>query len=348
MSQYSSNATGSSTSILLSLVTAYMASRVVHVAAELRIADLLADGAKSGEILAHETKAHTSSLRRLLRSLSSLGLVNEIEQDQFALTPLGDELRTGRPNSLRGLALMFGGERAWQSWGGLLHSVLTGESATQHIYGMGSFEYLAARPQEAAIFNAAMSDLTRRTAQAVVAAYDFSRFGAIVDLGGGDGTLMSVILAATPKPRGVVFDLPNGNAEAAQHLAAAGLTERCGVIAGDFFRSVPSGADAYILKSVIHDWDDDRSVVILKNCRNAISPIGKLLLVERVMPERMEASEFHQRMAMFDMNMLAMPGGRDRTEAEFRALFSATRFALERILPLPDFVGLSLLEAVPR
>jgi precorrin-6B methylase 2 len=195
----------------------------------------------------------------------------------------------------------------------------------QHVFGMDAFDYLGAHPQEAAIFNEAMAEITRQVARAVVAAYDFARFRTIVDVGGGNGTLIGAILDAEPKLRGIVFDSPSGSAEAPRQLEAAGLADRCEVIAGDFFRSVPSGADAYILKSIIHDWGDERSVTILRNCREAISADGKLLLVERVMPARVEASASHQRWTMIDMHMLLMLGGRERTESEFQALFCGDR-----------------------
>jgi hypothetical protein len=335
---------------LKQLITGFMPAQVVHVAAQLGVADLLANGAKTAETLARETGTHAPSLHRLLRALASLGLLDEMELGQFRLTATGTHLRTGMPGSLRNLALMFGGEHSWRSWGDLLHSVRTGEPAAQHIYGLDSFEYLAAHPKKASVFNAAMADITRQVARAVAAAYDFSRFRTIVDIGGGNGTLMAAILAGAPASRGIVFDLQSGNAEAPQQLAAAGVAERCEVVGGDFFRCVPNGADAYLLKSVIHDWDDERSILILKNCRRAMSADGKLLLVERVMPARMEASPSHQRMAMIDINMLAVPGGRERTESEYRALFAAAAFALTQILPLSahsDRLDVSLIEAVP-
>jgi hypothetical protein len=350
MSRSTCEVTTTPPSTLMSLITGFMPARVVYVAAHLGIADLLADGPKTSESLASDTETHAPSLHRLLRALAGLGLLDEIEPGRFALTVESACLRTGVPGSLHNLALMFGGEQSWRSWGDLLHSVRTGESAAQHIYGLGSFEYLAAHPKEAVIFNEAMADITRQVARAVAAAYDFSRFRTIVDVGGGNGTLIATILAVAPELRGIVFDLPTGSAEVPQQLTAAGVEERCEVIAGDFFRSVPNGADAYILKSVIHDWDDDRSVLILKNCRKATSASSKLLLVERVMPARMEASPSHQRMAMIDINMLAVPGGRERTEAEYRVLFAAAGFALMQILPLSelsDRLDVSLIEAAP-
>jgi hypothetical protein len=331
---------------LMSLITGFMASRVIQVAAELGIADLLAQAATTSVDLAARAHLHAPSLHRLLRALASLGLVDEVEPGAFALTALGAQLRSGAPGSLRHFAMMSGTERTWRCWSDLLHCVRTGGTAMQHLYGVGSFDYLAAHPEEAAIFNAAMAENTRRIARAVVAAYDFSGFRALVDVGGGNGTLMATILAATPGLDGIVFDLPGGNADAPRELAAAGVAERCRVIAGDFFRSVPSDADACILKSVIHDWDDERSAAILTNCRKSIAVGGKLLLVERVMPERMDASPSHQGSAMLDLHMLALPGGRERTGAEYGVLFAVTGFVLARILPLPEAVGVSLIEGV--
>jgi len=348
MSQSSTSETARPTSAtLLLLINGYMASQAIHVAAELGVADLLADGAKSAGELAQATETHASSLHRLLRALASLGLLDEVEPGRFELTEMGAQLRTAVPGSLRNRALLFGSERHWRSWGELLRSVRTGETAMQHLYGMGGFEYLAVHPQQAAIFNEAMAETTRQVVRAVVAAYDFSLFRTIADIGGGNGALISGILAAAPRLRGIVFDLPSGNVEASRLLAAAGLAERSDVIRGDFFHSVSSGADAYILKSIIHDWDDERSIAILKNCRKVIPDNGKLLVVERVMPARMEASQLRQQMAMTDLHMLVLAGGRERTEAEFASLLEAADFKLARTLPLPEASGFSLIEAAP-
>jgi orsellinic acid C2-O-methyltransferase len=341
------DALGGQTATLMPQINGFMASRVVHVAAELGVADLLAQGAKTSGTLARETGTHAPSIHRLLRALASLDVVDEVEPGRFALTALGAQLRTDVPDSVRNLALTHGSEWAWRSWGELRHSIRTGEPAMQHVFGMDAFDYLGAHPQEAAIFNEAMAEITRQVARAVVAAYDFARFRTIVDVGGGNGTLIGAILDAEPKLRGIVFDSPSGSAEAPRQLEAAGLADRCEVIAGDFFRSVPSGADAYILKSIIHDWGDERSLTILRNCREAISADGKLLLVERVMPARVEASASHQRWTMIDMHMLLMLGGRERTEPEFQALFAATGFKNLHALSLPGPTGFSLIEATP-
>ena len=330
---------------LMPLITGYMPSRVVHVAVQIGIADLLADGPNSVEALAERTQTHAPSLRRILRALASMGLLEEIEMNRFSLTAVGEQLRSNVPGSIRNLTLMFGGERAWRSWGELLHSVKTGESGTRHVYGVGSFEYLAANPEQAVIFNEAMAEITRHIALAVISAYDFSKFRTIVDVGGGNGAMIAAIATSAPNIRGMVFDLPRGGAEAFQKLADAGITDRCEVAAGDFFRSVPEGADAYILKNIIHDWDDDASVAIFKNCREAMHQTSKLLLVERVMPERMEASPTNQRMAMLDMNMLAMPGGQERTESEYRGLLDKADLSLAQILALPG-TDLGLMEVI--
>lgn len=337
----------SSQAVLWSLITGYMPARVIHVAAELGIADRLATEAKTADALAQETDTAPVPLRRLLRALASIGLIEEVEPGCFALTAAGNLLRSDVPGSLRNLALMFGGERAWRSWGELLHSVRTGESGTRRVYGVGSFEYLAANPAQAAIFNAAMAENTGRRTGLLISAYDLSQFRNIVDVGGGDGTLMRSILAANAGLRGAIFDLPSGVAQAPPKLAEMGVSSRCAIIPGNFFHAVPEAADAYILKYVIHDWDDEQSVAILSNCRQAMHGNSKILLIERVMPERMEATPIHRRIAMADMNMLAMPGGQERTEQEYRTLLAAAGLSLQRIVSLPG-TEISVIEALRR
>lgn len=332
---------------LMPLINGFMAARVVHVAAELGIADLLVAGAKSTETLASETGSNTLALHQLLRALASLGVIDELEPGRFALNAMGEQLRTEVPNSVRNLALTHGSDRAWRSWGELRHSIRTGTPAFRHVFGVDSFDHLARDPKQAAVFNEAMAETTRQVAKAVVTSYDFATFSKVVDVGGGNGTLMATILDAVVKLRGVVFDSSSGSAAASDQLRARGVLERCEVIAGDFFLSVPRGGDAYILKSIIHDWNDERSATILKNCRNAISATGKLLLIERVMPARIDASAGHQRWTMIDMHMLVMLGGRERTEEEFRMVLAAANFELRRTLLLPGETGFSIIEATP-
>jgi ubiquinone/menaquinone biosynthesis C-methylase UbiE len=345
MSKADDNSSSVPPATLLNLIIGYMPARVVHVAAHLGIADLLAGGAKTATALAQETNTSSGPLLRLLRALASMGLLENLESDRFSLTATGDQLRSNVPGSMRNFALMFGGERAWRSWGELLHGVQTGESGTRRVYGVGSFEYLAANPDQAIIFNEAMAENTRRITQALVSAYDFSKYSKIIDVGGGNGALMAAILGANPNTRGVVFDLPRGSAEASQKLADAGVAARCEVVAGNFFRLVPEGGDAYILKHVIHDWDDQQSAAILTNCRKAMHPASKVLLVERIMPEKMEATAANQRMAMFDINMLAMPGGQERTGKEYRDLFAKAGLSIAQCLAIPG-LDIGLIEAI--
>jgi hypothetical protein len=301
---------------LMPLITSFMAARVVHVAAELGITDLLASGAKSTEMLASETGANIPALHRQLRALASLGLIDELEPGRFALNAPGEQLRTGAPGSVRNLALVEGSERAWRSWGELRHSILTGTPAFRHVFGVDLFEYLARDPKQAAVFNEAMAEITRQVAKAVVMAYNFATFSKIVDVGGGNGTLIAAILDTAPKLRGIVFDSSSGSAEASDQLRARGVLERC-------------------------------EVAILKNCRDAIVADGKLLLIERVMPARIDTSADHQRWTMRDMHMLVMVGGRERTEEEFRSVLAAANFELRRTLLLPGATGFSVIEATP-
>ena len=330
---------------LQSLIKGYMPARVVHAAAHLGISDLLAAGPMTAEALAQATNTSVSPLLRLLRALASMDLLEDLGCDGFALTAMGNHLRSNVPGSMRNFALMFGGERAWRSWGELQHCVKTGESGTHHIYGMGSFEYLAANPDQAVIFNEAMAENTRQVAQALIAAYDFSQFGKIIDVGGGNGALLGAIIAANPGVRGAVFDLPRGNADALRKLTDAGVIARCDVVAGDFFRSVPEGADAYILKFIIYDWDDEKSIAILRNCHKAMHHGSKILLLECVMPEKMEATPANQRKAMADMNMLAMPGGRERTGEEYRDLLVKAGLSIVQSLAIPG-LDIGVIEAL--
>jgi len=317
---------------LFRMVTGYYASRAIHVAAKLGIADLLAEGPRGCDELAEATGTHADSLRRLLRLLASAGVFIEEEDGQFALTPIGACLRSGVPGSMRAAALLFGGITQ-QAWGDLLHSVETGAPAFGRVFGMEPFEYMAAHPDEAANFDAAMADFTRHIVIAVTAAYDFSLFRRIVDVGGGNGALLAGILAANPTLRGVVFDLPDVATRATEQIRELGLAGRCESVGGDFFEEVPGGGDAYLLKHVIHDWNDDRATAILRTCRRAMAAEAKLLIVEGVYPARIDQSDESRGAAANDVNMLVCTGGRQRSEAEFRSLYEAAGFRLTRIVP---------------
>lgn len=317
---------------LYRMVTGYYVSRALHVAAKIGIADLLAEGPRGSDALAEATGTHGDSLRRVLRLLASAGVLVEEDDGKFGLTPIGACLRSGVPGSMRAVALLFGGITQ-QAWGDLLHSVETGEPAFRRVFGMDSFHYLAEHPDEAANFDAAMADFTKHIAVAVTAAYDFSLFRRIVDVGGGNGTLLAGILTANPMLTGVVFDLPDVATRATGRIRELGLADRCETVGGDFFKEVPGGADAYLLKHVIHDWSDDRATAILRTCRRAMGAEARLLIVEGVYPPRIDKSDESRGAAANDVNMLVCTGGRQRSEAEFRSLYDAAGLRLTRIVP---------------
>jgi hypothetical protein len=318
--------------VLFRMVTGYYVSRAIHVVAKLGIANLLAEGPRGYDELAKATGTHTNSLRRVLRLLASAGVFNEDEDGKFALTAIGNCLRSGVPGSMHAAALLFGGITQ-QAWGDLLYSVETSEPAFRRVFGTDSFAYMAEHPDEAANFDAAMADFTKHIAVAVAAAYDFSPFRRIIDIGGGNGALLAGILTANPTLTGVIFDLPNVVARAAEWIRELGLGGRCEIVGGDFFKKVPAGGDAYLLKHVIHDWNDDRATDILRSCRRAMRAEAKLLIVEGVYPPRIDQSDESRGAAANDVNMLVCTGGRQRSQAEFRSLLDAAGFRLTRIVP---------------
>lgn len=325
---------------LLQMMTGYWVSQAVYVAAKLGIADLLVDGPVSCDDLATATRTHAPSLQRTLRALASVGVFSEVAPGHFALTPLATLLRSATPDSMRALAIMYA-EEQYRAWGDMLHSVRTGEPAFEHQFGMGVFEYLAQNPEASAVFNEAMTGWTAQLAGAVVDSYDFSPFGTVVDVGGNQGTLLTAILRSQPRVRGILFDLPHVVAGAEELLTAAGVADRCARVGGDFFEAVPAGGDAYVLAQILHDWDDDRCVVILTRCREVMPDHGKLLVVELVLPEGDEPS-FGK---WLDLHMLVMASGRERTAAEYGTLFRAAGFELARVVPTP--AGASIVEGVP-
>jgi hypothetical protein len=330
---------------LFRMLTGYYVSRAIHVAATLGIADQLAAGPRHYDDLAKVTGTHAPSLHRVLRLLTSVGVFIEEEGGRFALTALGQCLRGGVPGSMRATAIVFGG-LTQDAWAELLHSVKTGEPGFPRVFGTDSFAYMADQPTLAALFEEAMADWTSQVAAATVAAYDFSTFRMIVDVGGGNGTLLAGILRATAGPRGIVFELPHVAARAQAHIAELGVADRCTAVGGDFFREVPGGGDAYVLKHVIHDWSDERAVAILTACRHAMTPDGKLLVIEGIYPPRVDQSIASQGAAANDVNMLVCTGGRQRSEPEFRALYGAAGFTLTRLVPTPP-LQTRVIEGVP-
>jgi O-methyltransferase domain/Dimerisation domain len=322
-----------------------MAAKVVAAAAELRLADLLADGPRTSAELADRIGAHAPSLRRLLLALAGLGLVAQTDDDRFELTDMGGPLRADAPDSIRSLVEMLCGTEVWLAWGELVPSVLRGERGFERAHGMAVFEFYARHPEQSATFNAAMAEHTRDAAPGIVARADLSRFRTVMDIGGGDGTLMAEILRTHPELEGILFDLPQGLASAPGTLAAAGVDDRCRLTTGNAFEAVPAGADAYVLKLVLHDWDDDEATVILRNCRQAMAPDARLLILEQMVPERVTRDHAHT--VLLDILMLLVPGGRERTEQEFRELLLGAGFNLTgftEALPPYDY---RVIEAAP-
>jgi hypothetical protein len=305
-------------------------SQAISVAAELGVADVLQGAPKHVEELAAATATHAPSLYRLLRALASVGIFVEIEDHQFGLTPLAACLRGDAPDSIRNFARWYGVPLVLRGWDELLHSVKTGETGVKQALGVTDpFAYMSEHPEQEQIFQACMTEISRNNMPGIVGAYDFGRFRKIVDVGGSHGLLLSAILRRYPSPHGIVFDLPRVVEGARREIAAAGLTERCEPVAGNFFESVPAGADAYVLKQVIHDWDDAPAVAILRNVRKAIRPEGRLLLLEFVIPPANEPSLSK----VFDLGMLVLTGGRERTEIEYGDLFAAAGFTLTAVYP---------------
>ena len=317
---------------LFRIATSYYVSQAIYAVAKLGVADLLGDGPRRPDELAKATGTNADALRRVLRLLASLGVFTEEAGGEFALTPIGTCLRSGVPGSMHAVVLLFGGITQ-QAWGDLMHSLRTGEPAFSHVFGMDSFAYMAQHPDEAANFDAAMAGFTRQIAIAVAASYDFSPFRRIVDVGGGSGALVAGILQANPTLTGILFDLPQVAERAKASIAALGLADRCAVVGGDFFKGVPEGGDAYLLKHIIHDWNDVRAAEILQSCCRAMGSAARLLIVEGVYPPRIDQSDASRGAAANDVNMLVCTGGRQRSEVEFRVLYKAAGLRLTRIIP---------------
>jgi hypothetical protein len=314
---------------MMQMITGFWVSQAIYIAAKLRLADLVKAQPQTAAQLAVATGTHAPSLYRLLRALASVGVFVEDEQQRFALTPLAETLRSDLPGSLRAFAQSELGSEHFTAWGNLMHSVQTGEIAFDNHYRQNVWEYYAEHPDDAQTFNESMSGLTQMFNQAVLAAYDFSGIKKLVDIGGGAGGLLSSILATYPVLQGVLFDLPHVIAEAGPLLDAAGVRDRCELDSRDFFQEVTAGGDAYILKFIIHDWDDERAAAILRNVHSAMTDDGKLLLAETVVApaNQPDLSKF------MDVNMLVMTGGRERTAKEFEQLLAQAGFRLTRIVP---------------
>jgi len=337
----SSSATSSQTQALLQMIAGAWIAQAIFVAAKFGVADLVRDEPKSVDSLANATAAHPRALYRVLRALASVGIFREDDDGRFSITALAEPLRSDWPGSLRPYAIMMGSEWVWRSFGEIMHSVRTEKPAFDQIYGAPVFDYYAKTPEAARIGAEGLTSRSAPENAAVVAAYDFSWAKKIVDIGGGQGSLLAAILASNANSRGVLFEMPHVVERARPTFEKAGLAERCDLVGGDFFAAVPPGGDVYILKKVIHDWDDKQARSILQTCRAAASSQGRLLLIELVVPPGNDPS-FAK---LLDLQMLVYPGGRERTEAEHRELLASANFKLERVLPTSSTV--SIVEAIP-
>jgi len=311
------------------------------VAAVLGLSDLLADGPLSVAEVAERSGCHAGSLHRLLRALATAGLYAQFDDGRFGNTALGDALRTDAPRSPAGHAAYIGRPYFRQAWSALLHSVRTGENAFESVHGMSVWDYRAAHPEESEIFDASMTSQSRFVAEQVLDAYDFGRFTKVVDVGGGRGAFIAAILVRWPHLAGVLFDQAHVVAGAPELMEAAGVADRCRVVAGSFFETVPADGDAYVFKSVIHDWLDEHAVAILRVCRDRIPGSATLHLVERVITGG--SGDFEA--AFSDLNMLVAPGGQERTTDEYAALLAAAGFRLTAVHPTAG--DAFVVEAVP-
>lgn len=314
-------------------------TQALYVAAKVGIADLLKDGEKAVGELASATATNEDALYRILRSLASIGIFAETAPKIFANTPYSEPLRSDAPSSMRNGAIFMGEAWHWNVWGNMLYSAKTGTSAWGYTHGTEVFDYFPQHPEYAEIFNSAMTDMSTSTAPVVVEAYDFSGIETLADIAGGHGYLLSQILKANPNMKGILFDLPHVLAGAGGLLASQGVAERVEKVSGDFFKEVPA-ADAYIMKHIIHDWDDERSIAILKSLHAAMKGDGKVLIVETVVPE---TDEPHYS-KLLDLEMLVSPGGKERIESEYRELLAQAGFRLTRIVPTKS--PFSIVEAV--
>jgi hypothetical protein len=324
------------------MIGGHVVTRAMYAFAELGIADLLKDAPRSADEIAPRAGAQAASLYRLLRLMAGLGFLAEDAEHRFALTPLGEAMQSDAPGHSRSMVRLIAGPVGWRVLSEFLHSVKTGEAGSERGLGQPIFDYLAANPGDATLFNEMMIAFHGAEPPAVAAAYDFSGLGTIVDVGGGTGNLLTTILQANPGVRGVLHDMPHVAAQARDLIASRGLSDRCTVHEGSFFEALPEGGDAYMLSHIIHDWDEASCIKILTNCRRAMKSGGKLLLVEMVIPP---GNEFHPG-KLTDMIMLAFtPGGCERTAAEYSALFAKAGFSLTRVVPTASPV--SVVEAVP-
>jgi len=325
---------------LIQMATGAWVSKMLHAAATLELADQLAGGPKNAAELAVPMHAHAASLHRLMRALAGVGILAEQPGQRYALTTLGEALKTGAPGSARAAVLTFGGQAVESAWDHTVYSIQTGKTGFEKAQGMPLFKYLAQHPEAASLFNETMVGFHGQEPPAVAAAYDFSTFKTIADVGGGTGNLLAAILTRYSNPRGVLFELPHVAAAAPALFKARGVSDRVTIETGDFFKTVPADGDAYVLSHIIHDWDEDQCLAILSHIRKAMNSAGRLLIVEMVLPE----GDTPHPGKTLDILMLVASGGQERTEAEYRTLLSKASFRLTRAVPTNSPV--SVVEAV--
>jgi O-methyltransferase domain/Dimerisation domain len=325
---------------LLQLAFAPLAAQALYVAAKLGVADHLTEKPLPIHELAARTKTHERALYRILRSLAGVGIFAETDPKVFALTPYAELLRSEVPHSLRNGVIFMGEEWHGRVWNNMLYSVQTGKPAWGHVHGAEVFDYFAANPEQAEVFNRAMTDNSIGIAPLIAEAYDFSGFATLADIAGGHGYLLAQVLKAFPNVNGILFDMPSVISGAGGLLEKEGVAARVETVAGDFFASVPRGADAYMMKHIIHDWDDERAIKILSNIAAAMPDDGKVLIIETVVPA---GNEPHYS-KLLDLEMLASPGGVERTAEEYGELLSAAGLRLTRIIATPS--PYSIVEAV--
>lgn len=314
---------------LLDMITGHWVTAAIYAAARLQLADHLAQGPRTSDELAAQVRSHPDATYRVLRALAGLGIFEEQPGRSFTLTEVGELLRADHPQSVRDVALFQGAQPHWQGWGNFLHSVQTGQSAFEHAHGKQFFDYCQEAPEFAAVFNGAMTCFSNSGAAAVVQHYDFSGIQHLVDVGGGHGALLLRILRENPDLRGTVFDLPSVIEGAQAAIAAAGLSDRCGVSAGSFFDDPLPPADAYIAQHIIHDWDDQHARQILEAMRRGLAPGGRVLLVEAMI----DPNEAGPGASLIDLEMLhATHGGRERTREEFANLFDSAGLQLKQVV----------------
>lgn len=325
---------------VLQFIMGPFVSQAIGAVARLGVADQLAKGAKSAAELAPLVSANSDALHRVMRALASVGFFT-MSGERFALTPVGEVLRSDVPGSMRNMAMAETDHAHWATWGRFPDAVRTGRKMSREALGEDAWDYYASHPEDGKQFSRAMADISAMALQPVLAGFDFTGASTIVDVGGAHGALLAGVLAEYPNAKGVLVDLPHIVASAKDVLAAQGLASRVTTVPGDFFKEIPSGGDVYLLKHILHDWDDAHCVTILKNIRRAMKPTSKLLVVELALPETAEPSPAH----FMDLNMLVMLDGRERTAKEYGALFAKADLKLAKFSPTMSPLGLA--EAIP-